>query len=842
MNSNYPTFSWTGFYQEFANCLLKFKNNRGELLEILRKVYEELAVTKIADPFYDREKRLEDICPFTVFATFNKQIKDENRHAIMQALATQIGVQSEAPTNFEGIPLVSNFRSWFFGYYDIRQADDIHHLWSLFEIALSYADTSNEVPEKNQLREQFITLYDCVRKQFGVQWNLTMGLFWIRPYAYINLDGVNREFLLKHEDVLLAAVVDATMLKQPPDAWTYLTIIQNCNEYLQKNESGIRSLPALSHLAWVTRGGAFKDERKVSGANFISWFPPILNALKIIGGSATPDKVRQQIIKDLQLSDEVVNETRGKHKLRKFDNEVQFARNYLCYEGLIDNSVRGLWKLTERGQAIVMTDELASEIHLKWNEFFKEKQEKGVSGNKHDLKKRSVHYWVYAPGNQAIMWDTFYENKSMSIGWPLLGNLRSYKNKDELKKRMQQLYGDDRSYRNDAHTVWQFVHELQEGDIVYAKKGQKTIVGRGVVGSIYSYNNQQTEYPNVRMVDWTHTGQWDYPGNTAVKTLTDISDYTEVIQKLELIIGGDGQIQLNIPTEETYDKYTAEDFLSEVFVESEEYEDMVEVVRRKKNIVLQGAPGVGKTFIAKRLAFSMMGVKDDSRVSMIQFHQSYSYEDFIMGYRPNATGFELRTGPFYDFCKLAQDDMERDYFFIIDEINRGNLSKIFGELFMLIEADKRGHSLRLIYSNEYFSVPPNVHLIGMMNTADRSLAMIDYALRRRFAFFEIEPGFEKTGFEQVVQTAEHPAFKRLVQQIIELNKAISNDSSLGDGFRIGHSYLCVKDKLDQKWIESVIEYEIIPLLQEYWFDEPKNVAEWSKKLRDSLKSSENHHE
>lgn len=156
-------------------------------------------------------------------------------------------------------------------------------------------------------------------------------------------------------------------------------------------------------------------------------------------------------------------------------------------------------------------------------------------------------------------------------------------------------------------------------------------------------------------------------------------------------------------------------------------------MKTKKNIILQGAPGVGKTFAAKRLAYAIMGEMNSSRVMMVQFHQSYCYEDFVMGFRPSKDGFELTSGPFYQFCKTAQIDNEHDYFFIIDEINRGNLSKIFGEL--LIEKDKRGEKMRLLYSNEQFAVPRNVHIIGMMNTSDRSLAMIDYALRRRFAFF-----------------------------------------------------------------------------------------------------------
>ena len=255
---------------------------------------------------------------------------------------------------------------------------------------------------------------------------------------------------------------------------------------------------------------------------------------------------------------------------------------------------------------------------------------------------------------------------------------------------------------------------------------------------------------------------------------------------------------------------------------------------RKKNLILQGAPGVGKTFAAERLAFSIMGEKDTSRVKVIQFHQSYSYEDFIMGWRPDGAGFVLSEGPFYKFCKIANDD-ERPYFFIIDEINRGNLSKIFGELLMLIEEDKRGKSIRLLYKDEQFSVPRNVNIIGMMNTADRSLAMIDYALRRRFAFYDLVPAFQSEGFINYQESISNLKFNSLVLVVEKLNTEISKDASLGNGFRIGHSYFCTNENnIDDDWLNDVVEFELVPLLNEYWFDEPSKAESWINQLRGAV--------
>nr|WP_242860401.1 DEAD/DEAH box helicase family protein [Desulfosporosinus sp. I2] len=282
-----------------------------------------------------------------------------------------------------------------------------------------------------------------------------------------------------------------------------------------------------------------------------------------------------------------------------------------------------------------------------------------------------------------------------------------------------------------------------------------------------------------------------------------------------------------------FDNYTAEDFLSEVFMTEERYNTLKNLLIKKKNIILQGAPGVGKTYAAERLAYSTMGEKDTSRVMVIQFHQSYSYEDFIMGYRPTESGFSLTKGPFYDFCKEAEPD-DREYFFIIDEINRGNLSRIFGELLMLIENDKRGKEVRLLYSDEQFSVPENVYIIGMMNTADRSLAMIDYALRRRFAFFEFEPAFGSAGFKRYQATVANKNLDSLVGIVDAMNRVISSDASLGSGFCVGHSYFCTGDVIDDAWLSDLVEYELIPLIKEYWFDEPSKVEHWSQKLRGAI--------
>ena len=279
------------------------------------------------------------------------------------------------------------------------------------------------------------------------------------------------------------------------------------------------------------------------------------------------------------------------------------------------------------------------------------------------------------------------------------------------------------------------------------------------------------------------------------------------------------------------EKYDKSAFLDEVYMTEGKYDTLVAVLKNKKNIILQGAPGVGKTFAAKRLAYSIMGEKDDSRIEFVQFHQNYSYEDFMMGYKPANDGFELKYGIFYRFCQKAANQPDKDFFFIIDEINRGNMSKIFGELLMLIERDYRGTKATLAYNGMTFSVPKNLYIIGMMNTADRSLAMIDYALRRRFSFFDIEPGFDSAGFMKYQQGLNNETFALLVSKVQELNKEIAMDKSLGKGFCIGHSYFCGQTECSEEWMQAIVDYDILPMLSEYWFDDMNKLQRWENILR-----------
>ncbi len=283
------------------------------------------------------------------------------------------------------------------------------------------------------------------------------------------------------------------------------------------------------------------------------------------------------------------------------------------------------------------------------------------------------------------------------------------------------------------------------------------------------------------------------------------------------------------------------DFRSDMdrpFISEQAFLEAADRLGRKKNVILQGSPGVGKTFIARKLAYQLIGRKADKQITMVQFHQSLAYEDFVQGLRLVKDGVEIRNGVFFNFCTLALRYPGQPFFFIIDEINRGNLSKIFGELMMLIEHDKRSekYALQLTYADKEeprFFVPPNVYLIGTMNTADRSLAIVDYALRRRFAFVTLEPEFGQP-FRSYLksQGISDNLTAHICAVISEINQKIEDDPNLGKGFKIGHSYFCdgPPGANHEKWFDQIVQGDLKPLLEEIWFDEPRLVEEYSKKL------------
>lgn len=382
-------FEWIDFYSEFASKLLSFKNDRKSLIRKINAVY---AAIDMKVPKLESGDEIIDIDPFTIFGLFNKGITNANRIAIIGSIAEEFGIEAKVPDNFDGIPVLNNLKATFYGFKDDRKEDDIDNIWNVFEAAITLADEDNEAN-----RAEFSKWYDLVHDQLCIRWNLTMGLYWVRPYSFINLDSRNRWYLTNVEN-MPAEFVDAVKSKinKLPNAADYLFVKDSCMTALNKGSYEYKNYPELSYYAWmiseqVNQEKAAATGKKASKAAFLRWFKPLIQALRDLGGSATPSDARKKIIENEKLTDEEVNATRGKNNVNKFENEVAFTRSYIVRAGYIDKSVYGVWTLTEAGKTVDMTEDLASDIFKKVVAENQNKRDSGSSALADD-DVDTVHY------------------------------------------------------------------------------------------------------------------------------------------------------------------------------------------------------------------------------------------------------------------------------------------------------------------------------------------------------------------------------------------------------------------------------------------------------------------
>ncbi len=837
-------FSWIPIHKEAIHKILGHRQSQGELLAILRKM-EQLGLKVISLQDEDAEGKkfpLAEIDPFTFLASFNRGITKDNRRDNWKFLKEEWCLEAAVPDDFDGIPIAQNLQSWFFPFAGNREKDHVEHLWRL----------AAQVATRD-IKQVDEALFDrCVELRLVGVHKLTIALFWINPDHFL-----------------------------PSDRKT--------TAYGTANGVTIAPTNYRTYRAWMQ-----------------------------------------------QMAD-------------------KFGTDY------------------------------PQQSHTAHLEAIKKKIDEPP-----DLPQ-DRQFWILAAGEGGWQWSAFQEQGIITIGWDGTPDLRQFRDKEEIRRVLQDMEQTDSSKKNDALACWEFVRAIEKKDIIFAKQGRTKILGYGLVEGDYVFEPDRQNHKHVRKVRWLSTGEWELPEGSKMplKTLTNITEDPDLVNSIaktvsldlerleerkgaqspatgywwlnanpkiwdmaetqvgerqtytshnekgnkrqkykyfqevkpgDIVVGyvtspqrevigickitkglhatkeGEGiefekTEQLTEPisyetlqanpdlaksepiinnqgslfklSEQEYEiirslidethippaidiiPYSKQAAMEGLFLPETQFDEMLNALKEKKNIVLQGAPGVGKTFVAKRLAYAFVGSNDPKRVETIQFHQSYSYEDFIQGFRPTAKGnFELKYGIFHQFCRRAQrhESQEKPYVFIIDEINRGNLSKIFGELMMLVEPDKRGkeYAIPLAYSqdaDETFYIPENLYLIGMMNTADRSLAMVDYALRRRFRFITLRPEFGSNWFQRWLADAGvgSDLVKKIVSRMSALNEIIATDTkNLGPGYQIGHSYFCPtgKDlKPDENWYRRVIETEIVPLIQEYWFDDEQKVKEqWAALL------------
>lgn len=497
-------FTWVQFYKEFANKLLAYKNNREELIDKVKSIFTE---TEINMPTLEKDNNIVDIDPFTVFGLFNKSsMREMNRVKILSAVKKIFDVDAELPTSFESIPVLNNQNATFYYFVGDRGENDIDDLWSLFETAIQYA--SSPTAENRELLSKYFDL--VINRKGNGNSKITMGLYWIAPNAFLNLDSRNEWYIYESGKIADEVTDSLPKVEAKISSKVYFEIVERLRDYLKSDLSDLKDFKELSFEAW-----------KYS--------------------SEVNEKIKEQ-------------------KKEKAALEQKGA-------GLADDDVE------------------------------------------------TTHYWIYSPGDKASKWDEFYERGVMGLGWCEIGDYSQYSSKEEMKTAMKENIDPSKSYMNAAHATWQFLQVMKPGDIVFAKKGMHTVIAKGVVTSDYIYDTTDSVYPNVRKVNWINVGERQHPGQAVMKTLTDITAYTDYVSQLNALYEDEAD-DVSEPDEIVYPEYSPENFLEEVYMDGESYDTLVELIRVKKNVILQGAPGVGKTFAAKRLAYSMMGCKDQNRVML----------------------------------------------------------------------------------------------------------------------------------------------------------------------------------------------------------------------------------
>lgn len=368
-------FTWVAFYSEFAEKLLPYTKDRKTLIEKIKAVYMAIDMRL---PKLEKDNNIIDIDPFTVFGLFNKGITDTNRIAILRGIAKEFSVNAPVPKSFDGIPVLNNQKATYYSFISDRKDDDIETLWKVFVSAMEYAKTHSE-----NSKTTLIKAYDAALLQKGIQWNLTMALYWICPYEYINLDSRNRWYICNPENMPPDFIDSVGNFSTVPSGEQYLQINDHCRSILEKGNYRYKNFPELSYYAWI-------------------------------------------------VSEEVNEENRATAAAESQHSSV--------------------------GEAIG------------------------------DKNIDTTHYWIYSPGDNACMWDEFYDADIMAIDWGEIGDLTVFSTKDAIKQKMKECIDPTLSYKNAAHATWQFVNDMNPGDVVFVKKGMHCMIGRGIVTSDYMFD------------------------------------------------------------------------------------------------------------------------------------------------------------------------------------------------------------------------------------------------------------------------------------------------------------------------------------------------------------------
>lgn len=423
-----------------------------------------------------------------------------------------------------------------------------------------------------------------------------------------------------------------------------------------------------------------------------------------------------------------------------------------------------------------------------------------------------AQYWKISPGGGGQFWERSLEGGFISVGWNELSDL-SYLSREEFERRRDQLAKEQEDWTPEAmEQVWKFAKLIREGDRIVANDGTTKVLGFGTVTGPYFFLEDQ-EHCHRLPVDWDDVSPRGVDEGGWRRTLIKLDrDKFKLLTEAPTL--DDDPVPQSPVAQQRNSAYPLEDCAADLRMDLDDLKRWKRALQRKGQVILYGPPGTGKTYVAEHLARHLIG-GGDGFTELVQFHPSYAYEDFVQGIRPErmpegGLDYPVKKGRFLRFCEQARQ-RQGTCVLIIDEINRANLSRVFGELMYLLEYRER--EVTLAAGAEPFSIPENVRVLGTMNTADRSIALVDHALRRRFSFLHLGPSYETL-------RRFHEGFDHDVENLIALLREV-NEAIHDPHYQVGITFF-LHENLPEH-LEDIWRMEILPYLQEYFFSQQDQV-------------------
>ena len=882
-------YDWKPIYQELATKLLRYRHDRGALLSELKKLAANHPSFGIIceDRFADGSRGIpEDMCPLTVFASFNRGIKKATRIEMVGALKALLNATESLPTEFDGIPIVHNQQTWLFPFAYHRDDDHIEALWRLWSAAIALADASSDGNEA-----QFVRAFDNAFGRRCSSWGVTAALYWARPDYFVPLDSLSRSVLVEHGLEIGTDGPDGRVSGQ-----NLYDISKSVRDGISNGSLPWKSIAEMSHSAFVHKPKRAAVDAELEAAGEAGTGGRVWLVAAGAGGKEW-ETWQQRGIVSISVEDIDLSGFESKADIRDALADLRDGPKSPVHDAM---ACWDFLKVMEPGDEVFAKEGLTSVVgygrvtgdyrFVSQQGYCHERDVTWVSAQRATLPETSKQFprktlteitddataIATLRALFGISEDGAYAVEPITAARTFLFTWNPERWEwPELEASAAALARGEELPPDQWNTGSR--QDLREGDRFFLLR--QGSAPRGIVGSgrVLGPPVEQAHWEEARAAAGETTRSAPIAYDTLVprdQLLTvealkaaglegvrwsPQSSGTQIPPQFVAQLEAAWQAHLEgrtVPAAgavRAVEPYGLDDLEAEgCFVPRARVEAIVGRLRTKKNLILQGPPGTGKTWLAKRLGDLLVGHRHSGRVRVVQFHPNVSYEDFVRGYRPGSDGkLRIVDGLFMEAVKAAKARPELPMVVVIEEINRGNPAQVFGELLTLLESSKRNpeSAIELTYAGpdegqgelrQAVHLPDNLYVIGTMNTADRSIAMVDIAFRRRFTFENLRPALDEAWITFVAERGMPRDFALRIRNAVDsLNDTIRSSKTLGPDYCLGHSFFTPHDRLEdgsaQDWMDGVVEAEVSPLIYEYWFDDHPGATRTLALLRDALR-------